>query len=188
MSFFFYFSLQFLFIFGSFFFFLFWFSSLGFYFFLSLLCFYFLVCWRLFFFAADWFCSSLFCFLNLSCQQTCDSWRLGHVVPDGVVIADIENQAPDIFLHGPESMHKYGIGKTFTHTAIPIHPCTLLKQRAKPSTHQTWHLRLAVLSCTMWWWATVRKLGRCSSTLLQRRSPSRLGQYRQKPFADVFNK
>ena len=35
--------------------------------------------------------------------------------------------------------------KTFTHTSIPIHPCTLLKQRAKPSTHQTGRLRLVVL-------------------------------------------
>ena len=39
-----------------------------------------------------------------------------------------------IFLHGPESTHKNGIVKTFTHTAIPIRPCTLLKQRAKPNT------------------------------------------------------
>ena len=39
----------------------------------------------------------LFVFFNLS------SKRLGHAVPDDVVIADIENQALDIFLHGPES-------------------------------------------------------------------------------------
>ncbi len=66
-----------------------------------------------------------------------DSWRLGHVEPDDVVIADIAGQALDIFLHGPESARKNGIVKTFTHTSIPIHPCTLLKQRAKPSTNQT---------------------------------------------------
>ena len=48
--------------------------------------------------------------------------------PDDVVIADIGGQALDIFLHGPESAHKNGIVKTFTHTCIPIHPCTLLKQ------------------------------------------------------------
>ena len=48
--------------------------------------------------------------------------------PDDVVIADIGGQALDIFLHGPESAHKKGIVKTFTHTCIPIHPCTLLKQ------------------------------------------------------------
>ena len=79
-----------------------------------------------------------------------DSWWLGHVEPDDVVIADIAGQALDIFLHGPESAHKNGIVKTFTHTSIPIHPCTLLKwgkktTTAKCSTHQTWRLRLLVL-------------------------------------------
>ena len=48
--------------------------------------------------------------------------------PDDVVIADIGGQALDSFLHGPESAHKNGIVKTFTHTCIPIHRCTLLKQ------------------------------------------------------------
>ena len=57
-----------------------------------------------------------------------DSWWLGHVEPDDVVIADIAGQALDIFLHGPESTHKNGIGKTFTHTSIPIYPCTLLNK------------------------------------------------------------
>ena len=57
-----------------------------------------------------------------------DSWWLGHVVPDDVVIADIGGQALDILLHGPESAHKNGIVKTFIHTSIPLHtPCTLLK-------------------------------------------------------------
>ena len=56
-----------------------------------------------------------------------DYWWLGHVEPDDVVIADIAGQALDIFLHGPESAHKNCIVKTFTHTSIPIHPCTLLK-------------------------------------------------------------
>ena len=56
-----------------------------------------------------------------------DSWWLGHVEPDDVVIADIAGQALDIFLHGPESAHKNGIVKTFTHTSIPILPCKLLK-------------------------------------------------------------
>ena len=32
-------------------------------------------------------------------------------------------------LNGPESAHKNGILKTFTHTSTPIQPCTLLKQR-----------------------------------------------------------
>ena len=57
-----------------------------------------------------------------------DSWWIWHVEPDDVVIADIAGQAFDIFLHGPESARKNGIGKTFTHTSIPIHPCTLLKK------------------------------------------------------------
>ena len=60
-----------------------------------------------------------------------DSWWLGHVEPDDVVFADIAGQALDIFLHGPESAHKNGFRKTFTHTSIPIHPCTLLKKKQK---------------------------------------------------------
>ena len=81
-----------------------------------------------------------------SAAPQADSWWLGHVESDDVVIADIVGQALDIFLHGPESAHKNGIVKTFTHTSIPIHPCTLLNyQRAKHSTHQTWRLRLVVL-------------------------------------------
>ena len=64
-----------------------------------------------------------------------DSWWLGHVVPDDVVIADIGGQALDILLHGPESAHKNGIVKTFIHTSIPIHtPCTLLKKKKKKTT------------------------------------------------------
>ena len=56
----------------------------------------------------------------------------------------------DIFLHGPESAHKNGIVKTFTHTSIPTHPCTHLKEekkrnKMKRSTHQTWCLPLLVL-------------------------------------------
>ena len=50
------------------------------------------------------------------------------VEPDDVVIADIAGQALEIFLHGPEAAHKNGIVKTFTHTSIPIHPCTHLKE------------------------------------------------------------
>ena len=69
--------------------------------------------------------------INLSClvlaAPQADSWWLGDVEPD-VVIADIGGQALGIFLHGPESAHKNGIVKTFTHTSIPIHPCTLITQ------------------------------------------------------------
>ena len=65
--------------------------------------------------------------------------------PDNVVIPYIAGQALDIFLHGPESPHKKGILKTVTHTCIPIHPYTFLKQGAKPSTHQTRRFRLVIL-------------------------------------------
>ena len=61
-----------------------------------------------------------------SAAHQADSWWLGHVEPDDVVIADIAGQALDIFLHGPESAHKNGILRTFTHTSIPIQPRTLL--------------------------------------------------------------
>ena len=80
-----------------------------------------------------------------------DSWWPGHVEPDDVVNADIARQALDIFLHSPESANKNGILKTFTHSSIPIRPCTLLKKKhaqtttAKCSTHQTWCLHLLVL-------------------------------------------
>ena len=49
--------------------------------------------------------------------------------PDDVIMADIGGQALDIFLHGPESAHKNGILKKFTHTSIPKHPCTLFKTK-----------------------------------------------------------
>ena len=55
-----------------------------------------------------------------SAAHQADSWWLGHVEPNDVIIADIGGQALDIFLHGPESAHKNGILKTFTHTSIPV--------------------------------------------------------------------
>ena len=51
--------------------------------------------------------------------------------PDDVVIADIAGQALALLLPGPESARMNGIVKTFTQTSIPIHPCTLLKQKSK---------------------------------------------------------
>ena len=88
----------------------------------------------------------------------------------------IGGHTQDFLLHGQESAHKNGIVKTFTHTDIPIHPCTLLKkekekQRAKPSTHQTWRLPLVVLSCPMWWWATAGKLDTFTHTGPRHLSP-----------------
>ena len=47
---------------------------------------------------------------------------------DGVVIAEIAGQALDIVLHFPESAHKNGILKTFTHTSFPIHTLTFITQ------------------------------------------------------------
>ena len=72
-----------------------------------------------------------------SAAHQADSWWLGHVEPDDVVIADIAGQALDIFLHGPESAHKNGILKSFTHTSIPIQPRTLLKKREKKKKKKT---------------------------------------------------
>ena len=66
-----------------------------------------------------------------SAAHQADSWSLGHVEPDDVIIADIAGQALDVFLHGPESAHKNGIVKTFIHTSIPMHPGTLLKKKKK---------------------------------------------------------
>ena len=97
------------------------------------------------------------CFASAAHQA--DSWWLGHVEPDDVVIADIGGQALDIFLHGPESAHKIGILKTFTHIHSLIHSHSVVhtpkKKKKKKggggndekhtSTHQTWCLRLIVL-------------------------------------------
>ena len=89
--------------------------------------------------------------------------------PDDVVIADIAGQALDIFLHGPESAHKNGIGKTFTHTSIPIHLCTLLKKHKKQQQQNaqlTKHDAFVYWSssCAVCWWQIFRKLGTCSTT------------------------
>ena len=89
--------------------------------------------------------------------------------PDDVVIADIAGQALDIFLHGPESAHKNGIGKTFTHTSIPIHLCTLLKKHKKQQQQNaqlTKHDAFVYWSssCAVCWWLIFRKLGTCSTT------------------------
>ena len=128
-----------------------------------------------------------------------DSCWLGHVVPDDVVIADIGGQALEILLHGPESAHKNSIVKTFIHTSIPIHtPRTHLKkikkrkkkekENKRRSTYQTWCLRLLVLFLS----TVVMGDGQEAWHLLLRTAPrprpSRLGQYWQKTFVDVFNK
>ena len=76
---------------------------------------------------------------------------------DDLIIVDIGSQALDIFLHGPESARKNGIVKTFTHTCIPIHPCTLLKSNNKEQNPQlTKHDAAGYLwySSSTWWWST----------------------------------
>ena len=64
--------------------------------------------------------------VTLSCLASAapqaDSWRLGHVEADDVVVADIAGQALDICLHGPESTNKNGIVKTNIHSHIHSHP------------------------------------------------------------------
>ena len=98
-----------------------------------------------------------------------DSWWLGHVEPDGVVIADIAGQALDILLHGPQSALKNAIIKTFTHTSIPTRPCTLLKNgknKNRKNAQLTKHDAFVYWSssCPVCWWATFRKLGTCSTS------------------------
>ena len=67
-----------------------------------------------------------------------------------------------------ESALKNGIIKTFTHTAIPIHPCTLLKngKNNKANAQLTEHDAFVYwsFSCPVGWWATFRKLGSCSTS------------------------
>ena len=122
----------------SFYFFL--FSLLGFYFLFSVLV-----------FSAFGGCFSLgadrvfFCFVfYLGCKQTYDSWRLVHVVSADVVIADVGDQALDIFLHGHVQSLRTRMASE-RHSLTHPFPSTLLKQRAKPSTHRTLRLRLVVL-------------------------------------------
>ena len=124
-----------------------------------------------------------------------DSWWLGHVVPDDVVIADIGGQALDILLHGPESAHKNGIVKTFIHTSIPLHtPCTLLKTSNKKwikksgSTYQTWCLPLLVLFLSIVVVGDGQEAWYLLLRTAPRRRPSRLEQYWQKTFVAMFNK
>ena len=99
-----------------------------------------------------------------------DSWWPGHVEPDDVVNADIASQALDIFLHSPESANKNGIVNTFTHTSIPIHPCTLLKKHThkqqKENAQLTKHDAFIywASSCPVCWWATFRIFGTCSTS------------------------
>ena len=86
------------------------------------------------------------------------------------------------FLHGPESAHNNGIVKTFTHTSIPTHPCTLIKkerekQRAKRSTDQTSRLRLVFLFLSNVLVGDFKEACHLLLRTAPRRMPCRLGQY-----------
>ena len=92
--------------------------------------------------------------------------------PDDVVIADIGDQALDIFLHGAESTDKNGIGKTFTHTSIPMHPCTHIKKEEKKRKKNQQNPQLTRHDAFIYWspscavccWSTFRKLGTCATS------------------------
>ena len=98
--------------------------------------------------------------------------------PDDVVIADIAGQALDIFLHGPESAQKNGILKTLTHTCIPIHPCTLLKQ-TKSKTLNSPNIKPSFTCLLPVQCGGGRRPGALQMLIrtAPRRKPSRLGQY-----------
>ena len=68
-----------------------------------------------------------------STAHQADSWWLGHVEPDDVIIADIGGQALNIFLHGPQSAHKNGIVKTnirsHMHSHSPMHTAKAKKEQ-----------------------------------------------------------
>ena len=113
-------------------------------------------------------CTITFSWMASTAPQA-DSWWLGHVEPDDVVIADIAGQALDIVLHGPESALKNGIVKTFTHTSIPMHPCTLPengKNNNSKNAQLTKHEAFVYWSssCPVCWWATFRKFSTFSTS------------------------
>ena len=88
-------------------------------------------------------------------------------MPDDVLVAAIGSQALDIFFLSSsrvcaQEWHRKDI-RSHIHSHPPIH--TPKTNRAKPST--TNHDAFVHLSPSspMWWWATARKLGRCSSDI-----------------------
>ena len=99
--------------------------------------------------------------------------------------------ALDIFLHGPESAHKNGILKSFTHTSIPIQPRTLLKKREKKRRRKKLNSpnMMPSFSCPLLSIVVVGD-GQKAWQMLLRTTPRRrlrLGQYWQKTFVDMFN-
>ena len=113
--------------------------------------------------------------ITLSCMAStapqADSWWLGHVEPDNVVIADIAGQALDIFLHGPVCAQQWHCKDIHSHihSHTPMHTP---KIRQKTTTQQQQNAQLTKhdafvycsSSCPVCWWATFRKIGTCSTS------------------------
>ena len=133
---------------------------------------------------------TLFCFASAAHQA--DSWWLGHVEPDDVVIADIGGQALDIFLHGPESAHKNGIVKTNIHSNIHSHtPMHTPKTNKLQNPQLTKHDAFVYLSssCPVCWWATGGNLAPTPHDCYTSESfsPRTVLTENQKTFVHVFN-
>ena len=123
----------------------------------------------------------------------CAGRRLFGSLADALPVHCCGGRRPGSFADPPlHCSNVNGILKTFTHTSIPVQPCTLLgknknKNKTKNSTHQTCP-RLLVLFLSS---VVVGDLQEAWQILLRtapRRRPSRLGQYWQKTFVDVLNK
>ena len=102
-----------------------------------------------------------------------DYWRLGHVEPDGVVIADIARQALDICLHGPESARKNGM-HSHVHSHPPMHT-TKTKSKTLNSPNMTPSFSCPLL-CTVAL-GDGREARQMHLWNAPRRRPSHLGQY-----------
>ena len=92
--------------------------------------------------------------ISFSCQPSAasqvDSWWLGHVEPDDVMIAVIGGQALDIYLHGPVCAQEWHCKDIHSHihSHPPMHTPKRKRNkrtRTKYSTHRTWRFRLLVV-------------------------------------------
>ena len=99
-----------------------------------------------------------------SAARQADSWSLGHVEPDDVVIADIGGQALDIFLHGPvcaqewhcKDIHSHIHSHTPMHT--PKNKTKKQQQQKQQNAQLTKHDAFIYWSSSfpLRWWATAR--------------------------------
>ena len=113
-----------------------------------------------------------------SAAPQADSWRLGHVEPGDVVIADIAGQALDIFLHGQsrvcaQEWHRKDI-QSHIHSHPPTHT-TKRNSKTLNSTNMTPSFSCPLLSSVV-----VGDGQEAWQMLLRtapRRRPSDLGQY-----------